>query len=66
MTKAEELEKWVKALSPAELARFRAWFLDFDWRAWDKQVERDGRAGKLDALASKALAEHAAGKTRRL
>lgn len=66
MSKIEELEKKVQALSPDELARFRAWFLEFDWVAWDKQLERDVRAGKLDALAGKALRDHAAGKTKPL
>jgi hypothetical protein len=66
MSKIEELEQKVQALSPEELARFREWFLEFDWAAWDQQLERDVRAGKLDALAEKALRDHAAGKTKPL
>ena len=66
MSKIEELERKVQALSPEELARFREWFLEFDWAAWDSQLERDVRAGKLDALAKKALQDHAAGKTKPL
>jgi hypothetical protein len=66
MSKIEELEQKVKALSPDELAQFRDWFLEFDWVAWDRQLERDVRAGKLDALAEKALRDHAAGKTKPL
>lgn len=31
---------------------------------WDRQLERDVEAGKLDALADEALREHAAGKTK--
>jgi len=53
----------VQALSPEELAQFRAWFLEFDWATWDHQIERDVQAGRLDALAEKALRDHAAGKT---
>jgi hypothetical protein len=66
MSKIEELEQKVQALSPEELARFREWFLEFDWAAWDRQLESDVRAGKLDALAEKALRDHAAGKTKPL
>ena len=66
MSKIEHLEQQVQALSPDELARFREWFLEFDWAAWDRQLERDVKAGKLDALAQKALQEHAAGKTKPL
>ena len=54
MSKIEELEQKVQALSPEELAQFREWFLEFDWAAWDRQLERDVRAGKLDAMAEKS------------
>lgn len=63
MGKVEKIEHEVQALSPAELAGFRAWFLEYDWAAWDRQLERDVQAGRLDDLAEKALRDHAAGKT---
>jgi hypothetical protein len=66
MSKVKELEQQVKALSPEELAQFREWFAEFDWAVWDRQLERDVRAGKLDAMAEKALREHAEGKTKPL
>jgi len=66
MGKIEKIEQDVQALSPDELAQFRAWFLEYDWAAWDRQLERDVHGGRLDALAEKALRDHAAGKTTRL
>ena len=63
MSKVEKLEQEVQALSPEELAQFRAWFLEYAWAAWDRQFARDVQAGKLDDLAQKALRDHAAGKT---
>lgn len=63
MSKVERLEKEVQDLSAEELARFRDWFLEFDWEAWDRELESDVKAGKLDALAETALREHASGKT---
>jgi len=63
MGKVENLEQEVRALSRDELAEFRAWFLEFDWAIWDAQLQRDVQAGRLDALAEKALRDHAAGKT---
>jgi hypothetical protein len=66
MSKIKELEQKVQALSPEELAQFREWFLEFDWAAWDTQLERDVRAGKLDAMAEQALKDHAEGKTKPL
>jgi len=63
MSKVEKLEQQVQSLSPEELAEFRAWYEKFDWVVWDAQVTADAQAGKLDALADKALREHAGGKT---
>ena len=36
--------------------------LEADWEAWDKQLEEDIKAGKLDKLAEKALEDLRAGK----
>ena len=66
MRKVEKIEQDVQALSPDELAEFRAWFLEHDWAVLDRQLERDVQNGRLDALAEKALRDHAAGKTTRL
>ena len=63
MGKVERIEQEIEALSPEELAQFRAWFLEYDWTIWDRQIERDAQAGRLDDLAAKALRDHAAGKT---
>ena len=63
MSKLEALEKRVSGLSAEELAQFRQWFAEFDAAAWDRQIERDAGAGKLDAFADEALRDHAAGKS---
>jgi hypothetical protein len=34
--------------------RFLAWYADFDASAWDRQIEQDVAAGKLDAHAAAA------------
>ena len=66
MGKVEKIEQDIQALSPEELAEFRAWFSEYDWAAWDRQLERDVRTGRLDDLAEKALRDHAAGKSKPL
>ena len=66
MSKIKELEKQIEQLSPTELAEFRRWYAEFDAQAWDRQFEADVKAGKLDALAEKALRDHAAGKSTEL
>ena len=41
-----------------ELDEFRRWFDEFDASAWDRQIEQDAAAGKLDQLAADALADY--------
>lgn len=66
MTKLESLEREVASLKPEELVAFRAWFVEYDWQAWDRQLEQDVADGRLDKLAEEALAEHARGETTEL
>jgi hypothetical protein len=61
--KLELLEHEVAKLTAAELAQFRDWFTRFDAIEWDRQIDRDAAAGKLDALVDQAFAAHRAGKT---
>lgn len=63
MSTVESIEEQIKALSEEEVAQLRDWFLEFDWAVWDRQLERDAAAGRLDLLAAKALSDRAAGKT---
>lgn len=63
MSKLETIEKRVSGLSAEELADFRQWFAEFDAAVWDRQIERNVKAGKLDELADQALRQHAAGKS---
>ena len=57
MTKVEALEREIQSLTAEELAAFRAWFAEYDWQLWDRQIEADSKAGKFDQLAAEALAE---------
>jgi hypothetical protein len=66
MTKIEQLEHDIAALSNEELSEFRRWFAEFDAEAWDEQFERDAQSSALDALADDALAEHRTGRSRPL
>jgi hypothetical protein len=62
----EDLEKAVSKLPPDQLARFRAWFEEFDAARFDKKIERDAASGKLDRLADQALADFKKGRAREL
>ncbi|MGH7826752.1 MAG: hypothetical protein ACREQ7_16460 [Candidatus Binatia bacterium] len=66
MTKIEQIEQDVRKLDRDELAAFRRWFREYDSQEWDRQIEEDVRAGKLDKLAEEALAAHRAGKSKEL
>ncbi len=62
----QELESTVQTLPQEALRQFSVWF--DEWRAeqWDRQIEEDSKAGKLDKLVDEALADIRAGRTRRL
>ena len=66
MTTAEDIEKAIERLPPNELARFRAWYEEFEARRFDAAIARDATAGKLDAHADEAIAAHRAGRSREL
>ncbi|ESY64868.1 MULTISPECIES: hypothetical protein [Mesorhizobium] len=66
MTKLEQIEKSVAELSPEELKAFAAWFEALQADMWDRQMEADAKAGRLDRLAEQALSDHRAGRTRHL
>jgi hypothetical protein len=51
----EQIENAVRQLSSEDLAGIRAWFAELDASAWDRQIEDDVAAGRLDALADEAL-----------
>lgn len=54
----EDIEKVVSKLPPNELARFRAWFEEFEAARFDRKIERDAASGKLDRLADEAVADY--------
>jgi len=61
MGSVKEIEEAVLRLSAAELAAFRAWFAEFNGEAWDRRIENDIAAGRLDTLADEALEDLRAG-----
>ncbi len=66
MTKIEKIEQDVRKLKRNELSAFRRWFREFDSDEWDRQIEEDVLAGKLDKLAEEALAAHHAGESKEI
>lgn len=62
----EDLESGVSHLSEAELAHFREWFEEFEADQWDRQIEADIAAGRLDAAGKQADEDFEAGRCRPL
>jgi hypothetical protein len=62
----EKIEELIAQLDNASFSKLRDWFIEFDQSRWDRQIETDSNAGKLDFLINAALVEHRAGKTRDL
>lgn len=62
MSTVPEIEAAVRRLDASALAEFRTWFAEFDAAEWDRQIERDAAAGRLDAMAQEALDDLNAGR----
>ncbi len=54
MTRIEQIETFIASLPEDEYVQVRRWFLDRDWEKWDREVEADAAAGKLDFLLREA------------
>ncbi len=61
-----ELETAVEHLSEQEYDEFRRWFLERDWETWDRDIEADAAAGKLDFLIQEARDAKRTGRLRNL
>ena len=62
MMTLEELQGAIRKLSPDELRVFREWFWEFDGQIWDKQLEEDIEAGRLDKFAEEAIRDRIEGR----
>ncbi|WP_017744359.1 hypothetical protein [Scytonema hofmannii] len=56
MSSLEQIEAAILSLLQDEFQRLRQWFFDLDYQRWDEQLEQDIADGKLEALASEAIA----------
>jgi hypothetical protein len=66
MSTVLEIEKAIEKLPNQELFELTHWISSRFSEAWDRQIEEDICAGRLDDLAAEALAEHRAGGSKEL
>lgn len=56
-----EIEAAITELSTNDFAELSEWFLAYQEKLWDKQMEDDLEAGRLDTLLAEVDAEYEAG-----
>ena len=66
MSKVSEIKKAIESLPENDYTQLRLWFSEKDWEKWDKQIQADSEAGKLDFLIKEVLEEKAKGKLKDL
>jgi len=57
----KEIETAITQLSAKDVAKLAGWIKDYQAQLWDKQIEDDLEAGRLDALLAKVEKEYEAG-----
>ena len=58
MKTVAEIKQAILALPKAEYAELVEWLYEkceCEWEEWDRQIEEDAKAGRLDFLAAEAL-----------
>jgi hypothetical protein len=50
MSNLNELKSRIEALPAEDFTEIYRWMSEIDWRMWDKEIEADSEAGKLDFL----------------
>jgi len=65
-SKINAIRKAIETLSEDEYVELRQWFSERDWKKWDREIEKDSKAGKLDFLVREAFDQKHQGKLKDL
>ena len=66
MSKVDELKTDIERLSSEEVAELFRWLSEREWESWDREIEADTQAGRLDFLVREARQEKARGTLKEL
>ena len=55
MSKVDDLKTEIERLPSEEFTELVRWLSEKDWERWDREIEADSKAGKLDFLVHEAL-----------
>jgi hypothetical protein len=61
MSKMDELKAEIERLPSEEVAEIFRWLSEKEWERWDKEIEADSQAARLDFLVREAQEEKAKG-----
>ena len=62
----KQIERAITELPVKDLAELMSWLEDYHAQVWDKRIEEDLEAGRLDALLAEVDEEYKAGLTQPL
>jgi hypothetical protein len=66
MSKIDELKADIERLPSEELTELLRWLSEKEWESWDKEIEADSQAGRLDFLVREAREEKTKGSLREI
>jgi hypothetical protein len=66
MSTVGEIEKAIARLKPQEIHAVADWLQEYREELWDKQIDADAKAGKLDKLMEEAKQDYQAGRCKPL
>lgn len=66
MSTVKEIESAIKQLKPKDVHAVADWLQEYREQLWDKEIEADAKAGKLDKLMEEAKQDYLAGRCKPL
>ena len=66
MSTVKEIETAVQKLKPQEIHEVADWLQELREELWDKQIDADAKAGRLDKLMEEAKQDYLAGRCKPL
>ena len=66
MSTVQEIESAITQLDPKDVHTVADWLQQYREELWDKQIEADAKAGRLDKLMEEARQDYLAGRCKPL
>ena len=66
MERLAEIKAAIDRLPASDVWQLYEWIADLCWEEWDREIEEDAKAGRLDKLVEQAMADLRSGKCKPL